>query len=65
LLEISKAMPPASTLKTFSADRNRHANLMDSKICLFFGFLDEKDQKLKLKATHSISEEYLKSEVSP
>src|SRR4030066_1051791 len=35
------------------------ANVMDSKICSL-GILDEKDRKLKLKATQSISEEYLK-----
>ncbi|HMK51006.1 MAG TPA: GAF domain-containing protein, partial [Thermodesulfobacteriota bacterium] len=35
------------------------ANLMNSKICSLW-ILDEKDQKLKLKATQSISEEYLK-----
>src|SRR3972149_4628890 len=35
------------------------ANLMDSKICSLW-ILDEKDRKLKLKATQSISEEYLK-----
>ncbi len=35
------------------------ANVMDSKICSLW-ILDERDQKLKLKATQSISEEYLK-----
>ncbi|MEI9478317.1 MAG: GAF domain-containing protein [Deltaproteobacteria bacterium] len=35
------------------------ANVMDSKICSLW-ILDEKDKKLKLKATQSISEEYLK-----
>jgi two-component system sensor histidine kinase HydH len=35
------------------------AKVMDSKICSLW-ILDEKDQKLKLKATQSISEEYLK-----
>ncbi|OGP53596.1 MAG: hypothetical protein A2162_02795 [Deltaproteobacteria bacterium RBG_13_52_11b] len=34
------------------------ANVMDSKICSLW-ILDEKDKKLKLKATQSISEEYL------
>jgi signal transduction histidine kinase len=35
------------------------ANLMASKICSLW-ILDEKDRRLKLKATQSISEEYLK-----
>jgi signal transduction histidine kinase/putative methionine-R-sulfoxide reductase with GAF domain len=35
------------------------AKVMDSKICSLW-ILDEKDRKLKLKATQSISEEYLK-----
>jgi two-component system sensor histidine kinase HydH len=60
LLEISKAI--ASDLYLEDVLRlivTVTANLMDSKICSLW-ILDEKDQKLKLKATQSISEEYLK-----
>jgi len=60
LLEISKAI----TSGVYLEDVLRQivtvtANLMDSKICSLW-ILDEKDQKLKLKATQSMSEEYLK-----
>lgn len=60
LLEISKAI--ASGLYLGDVLRlivTVTANLMNSKICSLW-ILDEKDQKLKLKATQSISEEYLK-----
>jgi signal transduction histidine kinase len=60
LLEISKAI--ASGLYLGDVLRlivTVTAKVMDSKICSLW-ILDEKDQKLKLKATQSISEEYLK-----
>ena len=60
LLEISKAI--ASDLYLEDVLRlivTVTANLMDSKICSLW-ILDAKEQKLKLKATQSISEEYLK-----
>src|SRR4030042_741125 len=60
LLEISKAI--ASGLYLGDVLRlivTVTANVMDSKICSLW-ILDEKDRKLKLKATQSISEEYLK-----
>lgn len=60
LLEISKAI--ASGLYLGDVLRlivTITAKVMDSKICSLW-ILDEKDQKLKLKATQSISEEYLK-----
>jgi len=60
LLEISKAI--ASDLYLEDILRlivTVTANLMDSKICSLW-ILNEKDRKLKLKATQSISEEYLK-----
>ncbi len=60
LLEISKAI--ASGLYLGDVLRlivTITAKVMDSKICSLW-ILDEKDQKLKLKATQSMSEEYLK-----
>ncbi len=60
LLEISKAI--ASGLYLGDVLRlivTVTAKVMDSKICSLW-ILDEKDRKLKLKATQSISEEYLK-----
>jgi len=60
LLKISKAI--ASDLYLEDVLRlivTVTANFMDSKICSLW-ILDEKDQQLKLKATQSISEEYLK-----
>ncbi len=60
LLEISKAI--ASGLYLGDVLRlivTVTANVMDSKICSLW-ILDEKDQRLKLKATQSISEEYLR-----
>src|SRR5512136_2402382 len=60
LLEISKAI--ASGLYLGDVLRlivTVTANVMDSKICSLW-ILDEKEQKLKLKATQSISEEYMK-----
>lgn len=60
LLEISRAI--ASGLYLDDVLRlivTVTANLMDSKICSLW-ILDEKDQRLKLKATQSISEAYLK-----
>ena len=60
LLEISKAIASGlyleDVLRLFVTVT---ANVMDSKICSLW-ILDERDQKLKLKATQSISEEYLK-----
>ena len=60
LLEISKAIASGLYLEDIlRLIVTVTANLMDSKICSLW-ILDEKDQKLKLKATQSISEEYLK-----
>ncbi|NWG03280.1 MAG: GAF domain-containing protein [Syntrophaceae bacterium] len=60
LLEISKAIASGLYLEdVLRLIVTVTANLMDSKICSLW-ILDEKNQKLKLKATQSISEEYLK-----
>jgi signal transduction histidine kinase/putative methionine-R-sulfoxide reductase with GAF domain len=60
LLEISKAIASGLYLEdVLRLIVTVTAKLMDSKICSLW-ILDEKDQKLKLKATQSISEEYLK-----
>jgi signal transduction histidine kinase len=60
LLEISKAITSGLYLEdVLRLIVTVTANLMDSEICSLW-ILDEKDQKLKLKATQSISEEYLK-----
>ena len=60
LLEISKAIASGLYLEdVLRLIVTVTANLMDSKICSLW-ILDEKDRKLKLKATQSISEEYLK-----
>jgi signal transduction histidine kinase/putative methionine-R-sulfoxide reductase with GAF domain len=60
LLEISKAISSGFYLEdVLRLIVTVTANLMDSKICSLW-ILDEKDQRLKLKATQSISEEYLK-----
>ncbi len=60
LLEISKAIASGLYLEdVLRLIVTVTANLMDSKICSLW-MLDSKDQKLKLKATQSISEEYLK-----
>ena len=60
LLEISKAIASGLYLEdVLRLIVTVTANLMDSKICSLW-ILDAKDQKLKLKATQSISEEYLK-----
>jgi len=60
LLEISKAISSGLYLEdVLRLIVTVTANLMNSKICSLW-ILDEKDQKLKLKATQSISEEYLK-----
>jgi signal transduction histidine kinase/putative methionine-R-sulfoxide reductase with GAF domain len=60
LLEISKAIASGLYLEDIlRLIVTVTANLMDSKICSLW-ILDEKDKKLKLKATQSISEEYLK-----
>jgi signal transduction histidine kinase/putative methionine-R-sulfoxide reductase with GAF domain len=60
LLEISKAIASGLYLEdVLRLIVTVTANLMDSKICSLW-ILDEKDQKLKLKATQSISEEYLR-----
>ncbi len=60
LLEISKAIASGLYLEdVLRLMVTVTANLMDSKICSLW-ILDEKDRKLKLKATQSISEEYLK-----
>jgi signal transduction histidine kinase/putative methionine-R-sulfoxide reductase with GAF domain len=60
LLEISKAIASGLYLEdVLRLIVTVTANLMDSKICSLW-ILDEKDQQLKLKATQSISEEYLK-----
>jgi len=59
-LEISKAIASGLYLEdVLRLIVTVTANLMDSKICSLW-ILDEKDKKLKLKATQSISEEYLK-----
>jgi signal transduction histidine kinase len=60
LLEISKAIASGLYLEdVLRLIVTVTANVMNSKICSLW-ILDEKDQKLKLKATQSISEEYLK-----
>lgn len=60
LLEISKATVSGLYLEDIlRLIVTVTANVMDSKICSLW-ILDEKDKKLKLKATQSISEEYLK-----
>lgn len=60
LLEISKAIASGLYLEdVLRLIVTVTANLMDSKICSLW-ILDEKDNQLKLKATQSISEEYLK-----
>jgi signal transduction histidine kinase/putative methionine-R-sulfoxide reductase with GAF domain len=60
LLDISKAIASGLYLEdVLRLIVTVTANLMNSKICSLW-ILDEKDQKLKLKATQSISEEYLK-----
>jgi len=60
LLEISKAISSGLYLEdVLRLIVTVTANLMDSKICSLW-ILDEKTNKLKLKATQSISEEYLK-----
>jgi len=60
LLEISKATVSGLYLEDIlRLIVTVTANVMDSKICSLW-ILDEKDRKLKLKATQSISEEYLK-----
>lgn len=60
LLEISKAIASGLYLEdVLRLIVTVTANLMDSKICSLW-ILDEKENRLKLKATQSISEEYLK-----
>jgi signal transduction histidine kinase len=60
LLEISKAISSGLYLEdVLRLIVTVTANVMSSKICSLW-ILDEKDQRLKLKATQSISEEYLK-----
>jgi len=60
LLEISKAIASGLYLEdVLRLIVTVTAKVMDSKICSLW-ILDERDQKLKLKATQSISEEYLK-----
>src|SRR5512139_2025195 len=60
LLEISKAIASGLYLEdVLRLIVTVTAKLMDSKICSLW-ILDEKDNRLKLKATQSISEEYLK-----
>jgi signal transduction histidine kinase len=60
LLEISKAIASGLYLEdVLRLIVTVTANLMDSKICSLW-ILDAKDRKLKLKATQSISDEYLK-----
>ncbi len=60
LLEISKAIASGLYLEdVLRLIVTVTANVMDSKICSLW-ILDEKDQRLKLKATQSMSEEYLK-----
>jgi len=59
LLEISKAIASGLYLEdVLRLIVTVTANVMDSKICSLW-ILDERDQRLKLKATQSISEEYL------
>jgi signal transduction histidine kinase len=60
LLEISKAISSGLYLEdVLRLIVTVTANVMDSKVCSLW-ILDERDQRLKLKATQSISEEYLK-----
>ena len=60
LLEISKAIASGLYLEdVLRLIVTVTANVMDSKICSLW-ILDERDKRLKLKATQSISEEYLK-----
>jgi signal transduction histidine kinase/putative methionine-R-sulfoxide reductase with GAF domain len=60
LLEISKAISSGLYLEdVLRLIVTVTAKVMDSQICSL-SILDERDQKLKLKATQSISEEYLK-----
>jgi signal transduction histidine kinase/putative methionine-R-sulfoxide reductase with GAF domain len=60
LLEISKAISSGLYLEdVLRLIVTVTARVMDSKICSLW-ILDEKDRKLKLKATQSISDEYLK-----
>jgi signal transduction histidine kinase/putative methionine-R-sulfoxide reductase with GAF domain len=60
LLEISKAIASGLYLEdVLRLIVTVTANVMDSKICSLW-ILDERNQRLKLKATQSISEEYLK-----
>jgi signal transduction histidine kinase/putative methionine-R-sulfoxide reductase with GAF domain len=60
LLEISKAITSGLYLEdVLRLIVTVTAKVMDSKICSLW-ILDEKGQKLKLKATQSMSEEYLK-----
>lgn len=60
LLEISKAIASGLYLEDIlRLIVTVTANFMNSKICSLW-ILDEKDKRLKLKATQSISEEYLK-----
>lgn len=60
LLEISKAIASGLYLEdVLRLIVTVTANVMDSKICSLW-ILDERDKKLKLKATQSISEAYLK-----
>ena len=60
LLEISKAIASGLYLEdVLRLIVTVTANVMESKICSLW-ILDERDQRLKLKATQSMSEEYLK-----
>ncbi len=60
LLEISKAITSGLYLEdVLRLIVTVTARVMNSKICSLW-IVDEKDQKLKLKATQSLSEEYLK-----
>ncbi len=60
LLEISKAIASGLYLEdVLRLIVTVTANVMDSKICSLW-ILDERDQRLKLKATQSMSEAYLK-----
>jgi len=60
LLEISKAIASGLYLEdVLRLIVTVTANLMDSKICALW-ILDEKEKRLKLKATQSMSEEYLR-----
>ncbi|MCX8116844.1 MAG: GAF domain-containing protein [Desulfobacterota bacterium] len=60
LLEISKAIASGLYLEdVLRLIVTVTANVMDSKICSLW-ILDERDQRLKLKATQSLSEAYLK-----